>query len=89
MDFPFYHKFLCNFHCVCCESFQTVLKGGSLVGGLSPLHTQEISMIKAGEVSQYGGPQELLSELYLRHTETAKGSFEKRFFMQNCYFNKT
>lgn len=35
--------------------FQTVLKSSSLVGGLSALHTQKITMIKAGEVSQYGG----------------------------------
>lgn len=47
--------------------FQTVLKGGSMVGGLNELHTQEITMIKAGEVSQYGGPWELLSEVYLKH----------------------
>lgn len=48
--------------------FQTVLKNSSLVGGLSALHTQEITMIKAGEVPQYGGPQEPLSELYLKCT---------------------
>lgn len=44
-----------------------------MVGGLSALHTQEITMIKAGEVSQYGGPQELLSELYLKHTCNLRG----------------
>lgn len=48
--------------------FQTVLKSSSLVGGLSALHTQEINMTKAGEVSQYGRPQEPLSELYLECT---------------------
>lgn len=48
--------------------FQTVLKSSSLVGGLSVLHTQEVTMIKAEEVSQYGRPQEPLSELYLKRT---------------------
>lgn len=38
-----------------------------MVGGLNELHTQEITMIKAGEVSQYGWPWELLSEVYLKH----------------------
>lgn len=73
--------------------FQTVLKSSSLVGGLSALHTQEISMKKAGEVSQYGGAQEPLTELYLQCTCNLWGAlwngWRKGFFMQNCCFDKT
>lgn len=36
------------------DLLRTVLKDCSLVGGLTALHTLEINMIKAGEVSQYG-----------------------------------
>lgn len=36
------------------DLLRTVLKDCSLVGGLTALHTLDINIIKAGEVSQYG-----------------------------------
>lgn len=48
------------------DLLRTVLKDCSLVGGLTALHTLEINIIKAGEVSQYGrrGAQQTLKALF-------------------------
>lgn len=47
------------------DLFQTV-KDCIIVGGLTAVHTLKINMIKAEEVSQYGGPQVLFNEMYVK-----------------------
>lgn len=48
------------------DPFPTVLKDCSIVGGLTALHTLKINIIKAEE-SQYGGPQVLFNEMYVKN----------------------
>lgn len=65
MSFNLLFKHISNIflHYKVVDLFLAVVEGCSIVGGLRALHTWKITIIKAEEGSQYGGPSVLFSEM--------------------------
>lgn len=77
------------------DLLRTVLKDCGLVGGLTALHTLEITIIKAGEVSQYGrrGAPRTTKKHFSRrlYRKTNKCSFflEVETYLVSCTHNES
>lgn len=76
------------------DLLRTVLKDCGLVGGLTALHTLEITIIKAGEVSQYGrrGAQRTTKALFssiVQKNQQVQFFLEVETYLVSCTHNES